>query len=64
MQAKTEKTARIIKATAESLWDVSETILSTGYATADDWELARAAASHMLAALTQATTERTPNGHR
>ena len=51
MNANTERLANLIHATATSLWDVSGSILATGYAMADDWELARAAASHLLLAL-------------
>jgi hypothetical protein len=43
--------ARLIQSTAERLWDVSMTILTTGYATEGDWELARLAASTLLVAL-------------
>lgn len=42
----------LIEATATSLWDVSATIQSTGTVSADDWELARVACSHLLHALT------------
>ena len=45
------KMARLIQATAEQLWDVAMTILTTGYATEGDWELARLAASTLLVAL-------------
>lgn len=53
MNAPTERLANLIQSTAQSLWDVGSTILATGYATADDWELARAAASHLVLALQQ-----------
>lgn len=46
-----EQTACLIQRTAEELWDVSATILTTGVATEADWEMARLAASRMLAAL-------------
>ncbi|MDR3792417.1 MAG: hypothetical protein P4L03_03460 [Terracidiphilus sp.] len=46
-----ESTMCLIRSTAESLWDVAETIFSTGMVRADDWEEARLAASHLLAAL-------------
>jgi hypothetical protein len=41
----------LIRSTAEQLWDVAETIFSTGTVRADDWEMARLTASHLLAAL-------------
>lgn len=44
-------TVSLIRSTAESLWDVAETAWSTGEVRADDWEEARLAASHLLAAL-------------
>jgi hypothetical protein len=47
----TEQTAELIKSTAEGLWDVASTILTTGIATASDWEEARAIASRLMAAL-------------
>jgi hypothetical protein len=43
----------LIRSSAEQLWDVSETIDSTGYVSADDWETARLVASHLVAALAQ-----------
>jgi hypothetical protein len=46
-----ESTMCLIRSTAESLWDVAETIFSTGMVRADDWEEARLAAGHLLAAL-------------
>jgi hypothetical protein len=40
-----------MQGTAEELWDVSSTILACGYATGEDWEMARLSARHLLAAL-------------
>jgi hypothetical protein len=50
------QTVVLIRGTAEELWDVAETISSTCYATADDWETARLTASHLLAALERRET--------
>ena len=46
-------TIELIRATATSLWDVSESCWQAGVVYADDWEAARCAASHLLAALAQ-----------
>jgi hypothetical protein len=46
-----EATVELIRNTATSLWDVSEVADSTQTVTADDWELARVACSHLLLAL-------------
>lgn len=51
LNALEEATCNLLSATAESLWDTSMTIFTTGAATADDWEAARACLSHALAAL-------------
>lgn len=59
-----ERTANLIQATATSLWDVGGSILATGYATADDWELARAAASHLLLALEHPPATEPPPARR
>lgn len=54
----TEQTAHLIQRTAEALWDVSSTILTTGTATEGDWEEARSAASRLLAALERPPAQR------
>jgi hypothetical protein len=46
-----QQTCALLSGTAEEFWDVAATIKATGEATADDWEVARASASHMLAQL-------------
>jgi hypothetical protein len=46
-----ERSLALIKSTAEELWDVAGNMESSGYVTADDWEAARSAASHLLAML-------------
>jgi hypothetical protein len=51
LTAAQESLTALIEATATSLWDVSATIQSTKTVSADDWELARAACSHLLLAL-------------
>lgn len=50
--------AQLIQQTATALWDVSETIRATGWATAGDWEQARSEASRLLAALERPETPR------
>jgi hypothetical protein len=58
-------TAQLLQGTAESLWDISVTILVTGTAGPQDWEHARAALSHALAALEQPPHEQPhPLGQR
>jgi hypothetical protein len=48
-----EQTCALLQGTAEDLWGTAQTILQSGYATADEWEMLRATLSHALAVLMQ-----------